>query len=198
MTWRDRKLSCARAEVLLEAALDGELRREREEQLRAHLRACTACREVEAGVLQVQAGLRALPRWSCPPAVVQSVLDEVGTDSGRRAGLRRRVAALAASWAGRAVWRPALAAASVLALALAIAVLARQPVHTGPAAGDLVRAEQEARWALAYVAEVTQRAAMASVGEVVEGVIGTQVIVPVTDAVQKPLVKDQKPREEEP
>jgi anti-sigma-K factor RskA len=99
------------------------------------------------------------------------------------------------SWAGVAWWRPVLAAASVAALALAIALLNRQAAPGGAGSAELVRAEQQARWALALVGELTERAAMKSVGEVVGGVIGEQAIAPVTDAVQKSLEKVEKPKD---
>ncbi|HYV65236.1 MAG TPA: zf-HC2 domain-containing protein [Myxococcales bacterium] len=185
MTSSDRKLSCARAQVLLEAAVDGTLRPRREAELQMHLRACPACSVELATARRVQAGLRELPRWTCPPAVVDEVLRRTRADSEPS---RRWLPA----WASLAWWRPVLAAASVAALALAIALLGRQPA---PGPQDLVRAEQEARWALALVAELTQRAAMTSVGEVVGGVIGEQAIAPVTDAVQESLEKVGKPKD---
>jgi anti-sigma factor RsiW len=188
MTSIDRKLSCARAQVLVEAAVDGALGPKREAELQAHLRECPACSAELDAARRVQGGLRDLPRWSCPPAVVREVLRRTAADSEPA---RRRLPA----WAGRGWWRPALAAASVAALGLAIALLGRQPAPSGPGTTDLVRAEQEARWALALVGELTQRAAMTSVGEVVGGVIGEQVIAPVTEAVQKPLEKAEKPKD---
>ena len=192
MTWSDRKLSCARAQVLLEAAVDGALTPKREAELQAHLRTCPACGEELAAARRVRSSLHELPRWSCPPAVVQEVLRRTGADSE---GARRRLPVRVPSWAGVAWWRPVLAAASVAALALAIALLNRQAAPSGAGTADLVRAEQQARWALALVGELTQRATMTSVGEVVGGVIGEQVIAPVTNAVQKPLGKVEKPKD---
>ena len=185
MTSSDRKLSCARAQVLLEGAVDGTLGPKRQAELQAHLRGCPGCSAELAAARRVQVGLHELPRWSCPPAVIQEVMRRTGADSEPA---RRRLPA----WAGLGWWRPVLAAASVAALALAITLLGRQPA---PGPQDLVRAEQEARWALALVAELTQRTAMTSVGEVVGGVIGEQAIAPVTDAVQKSLEKVEKPKD---
>lgn len=192
MTSRETGLTCARAQVLLEPHLDGELSPARREQFEAHLRSCAGCREELMAAQALRSGLRALPRWRCPEEVLHKVLARVEAEAGRSAGLAGSVAAGFVARLGAAIWRPALAAASIAALALGIGILARAP-RTGASAADLVRAEREARWALAYVAELTGRTAMQDVvGEVVAGVIGKQVIAPVTDAVQRPLQEEEK------
>ena len=191
MTSPEPDISCARAQALLEPHLDGELAPGRRTVLEAHLRRCAGCREELAAAQVLRSGLRALPKWRCPEVVLHNVLAQVGAEAGT-AGLASRLASGILARVAAAVWRPALAAASIAALALGIGILARTP-RIGAPAEDLVRAEREARWALAYVAELTGRSAMQSVvGEVVAGVIGKQVIAPLTDAVQRPLLEEEK------
>jgi anti-sigma factor RsiW len=191
MTRAEAHLSCARAQALLEAYLDGELSSGRAGRLELHLRGCAGCREELAAAGAIHAGLRSLPRWSCPGVVVREVFARIEAEARRRNRFGERIAAVA-FWAGRAPWRPALAGTSVAALGLGIWLLSRPPVPSAPAE-DLVRAEREARWALAYVAEWSGPAAMQSViGEVVGDVIGRQVIAPVTEAVRRPLLEEEK------
>jgi len=187
---------------MLERYLDDDLAPERAAQVAAHVQRCDTCRAELTAAERVQAGLRALPRDRCPEHVATTVLAQVAAES-------RRTAAAAPGqarwdwreWLRRAGWgswwRPALATASVAATALCIALLARQPEAPAAPDADLVRAEEEVRWALAYVAHVTRQASDAAlettVGELMGNVIGERVVAPVTNAVRRPLEEDRTP-----
>ncbi len=193
---RDAPLSCARAQVLLEAFLDSDLAPARQQRFLAHVEGCAACRTELEAARRVQEGLRALPRWSCPPSVAERVMAQVGAaDASFRVPWRERLAGWRQGWQG--LWRPVCAGASVAVTALLIALLARQPPPPSPETVALQKAEEEVRWALAYVAQVTARASdealESTVGEVVGNVIGERVVAPVTNAVSRPLKEDRQP-----
>ena len=192
---RETPLSCARAQVLLEAFLDGDLEPARQQRFLAHVEGCAACRTEWEAARRVQAGLRSLPRWSCPPAVAERVMAQVGADTAFRLPWRERLAGWRQGWGG--LWRPAFAGVGVAVTALLIALLAREPAPPSPEAVALQQAEQEVRWALAYVAQVTARASdqalESTVGEIVGNVIGERVVAPVTNAVSRPLEEDRQP-----
>jgi len=193
----ERILSCARALVLIEPYVDDDLSTARRHSLEQHLGACAACRDELADARSIRAELQALPRLACPDQVTDFVLGRVATSSPRGAWARLRAAVAQAS-AGPA-WRPALAAAGVTVVALVITLLGQQPRQNGYTPQDLARAEVEARWALALVAQVTTRASEAAVGYVFGGVVydvmGDQVFVPITDAVQKPMFNPPEEKE---
>jgi anti-sigma factor RsiW len=195
----ERNIQCARAHVLLEPYLDGELSAMRLSQLESHLDACADCRVELESARSIQQGLRTLPHRSCPEDVIENVLARVESDSRRSVWSRTRdlLSASMASPTPRAWWRPAVASAAVAVMIVVISLLARQPQYNGYGAEELARAEREARWALLYVAQLTNRAGDAAMGSVIGNVmgevIGERVVRPVTDAVTKPLGEEKRP-----
>jgi anti-sigma factor RsiW len=183
--------------VLVEPYLDGELSGLRLQRMQRHLASCGSCRDELAAARSIQEELHALPKLSCPDVVVETVLRQVAASQPESAWSRLRSELLQAL--GGSLWRPAAAAAGVAAVALLIALLGHQPRHNGYTPQELARAEVEARYAFAIVAQVTTRAsdmALARVlGDVVRDVMGNQVIVPITDAVQKPFSKPPEEKE---
>ena len=196
-------LACKRTLVLLDRYLDGDLRPERAALVQAHVQQCAGCRAELEAAQRVQTALRALPRHRCPEGVAAAVREQVErTGSGAMGAVptrptRRSWRQLLGDAGWDVVWRPAFATAGVAATALCIALLARQPEHAPVTATELARAEEDVRWALAYVAQVTRRASDAAlettVGEIVGDVIGERVVVPVTSAVRRPLEEDRTP-----
>ncbi len=186
---RSTPLSCARAQVLLEMALDQELDPRREAQFRTHLAGCAACREEFESAQRVQGVLRQLGTTICPETVAVAVRARIEAEDSRREGW---MTALRRKW--EAAWRPTLGVVGVAATALVIALLARPPARPAGEAAAVAQAEEEVRWALAYVAEVTRRASDEALdrtlGDIVGNVIGRQVVVPVTDAVGKSLKEE--------
>lgn len=191
---RDDALSCVRAHVLVEAYLDGDLTSGRLQRMQRHLASCGSCRDELAAARSIQEELRALPKLSCPDIVAETVLREVAASAMESGFLARLARAL-----GGSLWRPAAAAAGVAAVALLITLLGHQPRYHGYTPQDLARAEVEARYAFAIVAQVTTRAsdiALSHVlGDVVRDVMGDQVILPITDAVQKPFSNPPEEKE---
>lgn len=188
-TRESRPLSCARAQVLLEMALDHEIDPRREAQFHRHIAGCAACGEEFETARRVQGGLRQLGTAACPATVGVAVRALVEAEENRREGW---MAALRRKW--EVAWRPSLAVVGVAATATIIALLARPPARPAGEAAAVAQAEVEVRWALAYVAEVTRRASDdaldLTLGAVLGDVIGRQVVVPVTEAVGKSLEEE--------
>ena len=188
-TRESQPLSCARAQVLLEMALDQELDPRREAQFRRHIAGCVSCREEFENALRVQGGLRQLGTAACPATVGTAVRAFVEAEESHAEGW---MAALRRKW--EIAWRPALAVVGVAATATVIALLARPPARPAGEAAAVAQAEEEVRWALAYVAQVTRRASDdaldLTLGAVLGDVIGRQVVAPVTEAVGKSLEEE--------
>lgn len=187
-------LSCARALVLLEVFLDGELQGQRLSRFQAHLRSCTDCKGELEEARKIQEGLADLPTGDCPSAVTQRVL---AWAAAREAPDERSRSRRFGGWGKRLamIWRPAVAGLGVAVTALLIALAAREPARRVPqGTPQQVRAEQEARWALAYVARMTRRSSDQALGqvmdEVVDNVIGGTVVAPISEAVRRPLEED--------
>lgn len=193
----ERDLSCARAQVLLEPFLDGDLSAARRSCVERHLAACAACRAELDAAETIRTELRALPRLSCPDVVADFVLRQAEASRSRSRWSRWREAL--ADVLGESVWRPAAALAGAGAVALTLFLLAQQPRVNGYTTQEVVRAEVEARYAFALVAQVTTRASDAAlehvVGDVLSDVMGSQVFMPITDAVQRPFSKPRQEKE---
>ena len=101
------RVACEKARQAIQERLDGPIAAEALEELHAHLAGCSACREVEAGLLAVQQALGSLPELSFPDEALEQVWD--------RTVRSEPPATRPASW--WTDWR-ALAAAAVVAAAL--------------------------------------------------------------------------------
>lgn len=137
----------------LEEHVDGELTAAEAQRVERHLRRCSACAAELTLARRIRAELRALPG---PEPAAERPATSAWT---RRGG----------SWTGRHRWQLAAAAGLVLVALAGVLSLDRPPVeapvqvarHELPyvvSDADLARAEQEARYALARVAEITRRA----------------------------------------
>ena len=150
-------LDCETAVEVLEAYLDGDLAAPRAAAVEAHLEACDRCAAELELAAEVRSGLRALPELDAPEAVVNRVLRQTvlrETDGSHPFGHRRR----------RRPWgRPAWAALAAAAFAAVVVGLGFWPAPSPPPedaaadAAEVARATEEARYALAYVAQVSRR-----------------------------------------
>lgn len=161
----------------IDSWLDGDLSPSETAELTAHLAACAVCREELRLAQRLRDTLRAMPVERCPDTVVDRVYARIAPS---RPGWRERI--------GAALWRPALAGALAAALLLATALVGqREPGVGSLAAYDAIKAEREARWALAYVGLLGERA-----GQTLrERVIDERVIVPVVRTLEKSLDRDE-------
>lgn len=124
----DEPFLCEEALERLEPSLDGDLPPEEEARLQAHLARCPSCAAESALAAGIQRELRALPLHDCPPEVLERV---------RRAGRVLPFPSRPVRWA---------LAAAMLAVTAGGGVFVVQR-----------RAIEEARFALAYVGQVSRR-----------------------------------------
>lgn len=158
-------MSCEEALERLEAFVDGELAGAKAAGLEAHLASCAGCAAEHRLALDVRRELRALPELETPPAVLAEVFRKVEASASPRRrlldlGRLRRPRWLdlrpAPAWTALAA---ALLAAVVIGTGLWLAPPAEEPApELDPAA--VARATEEARYALAYVGLVSQRAGL--------------------------------------
>lgn len=156
----------------LEAYLDGDLPAGEEARLREHLAGCPSCAAELALAEKIQRELRALPLPDCPPAVLEKV---------RRAG---RGEVVPFPRRERSLGRRIAAAAAALVLALGGGVLfyqAQQPQQ--PSAAEIAQAEMEARYALAYISKVSQRAGL----DIRDEILQKHLVAPATRSVSESL-----------
>ena len=167
MTPSDREMTCAQAQGRIEAYVDGDLPREEATTLESHLLSCATCAEELALAKRVKRTLKDLPRQSCPESVVDAVLARAGiqkTPVTHHPALR----GAPVRWYARA-WRPAALAATVLAVVSALFVLNRpQSPPQVLSQEELALAEQQVKWTLAYVDEITRRSVFTATDDVFE------------------------------
>jgi anti-sigma factor RsiW len=154
----DRPLSCRRVHVLLDAHLDGDLPRDRNARVVAHLADCDACRHEMQRAERLRGTLRALPSRTGSEALRAAVRARVRElpAPAAAAGTPVRRAAWRARLAG--TWRP-VAVAAVLAGVVfgAVRVLHRPVVENELTAQDVARAELQVRWVMARLGDISRR-----------------------------------------
>jgi len=147
---------------MIEPYLDGEVSGEDASSFESHVLSCPACAEEMAFAKRTQHTLRHLPQQRCPDSVVYAVVDRVAPD--RPASQRRRPQ----------VWRYAAVAALVLAVAVAVLVGDR-PSPRSVTPEELALAEQQVKWTLAYIGEISRRTAFTVRDDVFESRIASPV-----------------------
>ena len=136
-------LRCEEVLDVLEAYVDGDLPTAEEIRVRAHLGSCSSCTAELALAQAIQRELRALPVPDCPPEVLRKVAPFTRPE--------RRTAR---------PFRSALAAA-MLAAAVGTSVFFLPPFRNQePDPEEVARATEEARYALAYIGQVSRRAGL--------------------------------------
>jgi anti-sigma factor RsiW len=148
---RSEKLRCEEVLDVLEPWRDGDLPPAEEARVRVHLDACPSCAAELALAQAIQSELRSLPLPDCPPGVLEKV---------RRA---REGGVIPFGRPERRIVRPfrAALAAAMLAAAVGASVFFLHPFRNEePAPEEVARATEEARYALAYIGQVSRRAGL--------------------------------------
>ena len=142
--------------------------------------------------------LRTVPQPdACPPEVTQVVLDRtVRAEKQPRPDRPSRARRQAPGAERPAAWQPALALTLLLVAAAGAALLGRPDAAQTPASGppythaEVERAEAQAEWALALVADLTRETGRA----VREDVLRARVAAPVQEALAAPDLDAPPPR----
>ena len=170
---------CVEAEGLLEAYVDEDLDGAERQRLEAHLDSCPGCREQWQLALHVKDALGALPQLDAPQAVIDRVLVEAATEQASGAGgeVKRpwwELLRPSPAWA-------LVAAVLLLALLLPLARGPKQPPTSAEVDAETIeRATDEARLALAYVAQASRRAGL----EIRDGLIIERLVVPAAEGLR--------------
>jgi len=178
MTWQSETPTCSEVLDILEAYLDGDLEPNPVARIEAHLRDCPACAHEHREALRIRDELRALPELDPPPRVMATALQ--AADRGRDTGPELQAAPPLSrrSWLG-------LAAAAVLAVAIGtVAVRTRPAPETGVDPAAVARATDQARYALALVADAGRRATV----DVRERVAGQRIVSPAVTSLNRALI----------
>lgn len=166
-------MTCAALDARLEDYLAGALESVEESLLARHLMACPRCAGEAALGERVAFELGQLPAFDAPPELLGRIRRRVREE-------RAPVVPLASRRRGRLLWPVALAASLVTALAIG---WWQGPRAAGPTAAEVAAAEQEARYALALVAQIGRRAG----AEVRQGVLIERVATPLVEGVSRSL-----------
>ncbi len=150
-------MSCEEVLVGLESYLDGELDAAAAATFQAHLESCPACAAEHRLAEAVRSELRALPALDAPSSVLREVQHEIERErfskppalpsTGRRwAALAAAVLATAAI--GLSLWQQSTQQPKI------------EQDRAAAEAAEIARATEEARFALAYMNQITRRASL--------------------------------------
>lgn len=149
---RCEEMRCEEVLDVLEPWLDGDLPPAEEARVRVHLDSCPSCAAELALARAIQGELRSLPLPDCPPEVLEKVRRARGGEVLPFNRPERRNA------------RPlrAALAAAMLAAAVGTSVFFFSPPFRNqePDPEEVARATEEARYALAYIGQVSRRAGL--------------------------------------
>jgi negative regulator of sigma E activity len=189
MTPHENRLSCRRAQVLLEAYADGELGTRRRAQLEAHLATCFTCSQELAHARRVRDTLRALPERFCDEALMEEVAARIQREPRPVAEMQgsASLAARMRRWfAVRALpaWQPAVAVLALLLVVFGVGrILFLAPREQKITPADVQRAELQVRWVMAHLGEISRQT-----GQTVQkDVLNQGVAAPTAHAVEEVL-----------
>jgi len=183
------RMSCRRAEVLMEAHLDGDLPSRYRSAFETHLAGCFACQRELEHARRVHEGLRSLPERFLDDAVTRRVKERLAAEPkpDRSADLGAR---LRRWWGGRLVpgWQPMAAALAVLVVVVGIVqFLTRQPQEQQFTQQDVRRAELQVQWVLAHLGEVSRQTTEVVKKDVIEDGVVTPTARATEDALENAL-----------
>ena len=178
MTRSRHETLCQWVNENLEAYADGDLTPSDRALAESHFRQCAACVAGLKLAQRVTFSLRDLPILECPERVTAAVYRRIEASPKRQVtkgfDWRRLLSPV--------IWRPALTGVVTVLLVAMIAIVGgRRQVSPAYSARDLARARVEARWALTFVNQVTQRTGTRMKNELLD----PRVIRPVIRAVEK-------------
>ena len=133
-----------------------------------HVDVCSGCRRELARAETVLRELHALPDLHCPDEVVECALAAAEAGPATREPAERRSPA----WWPFPVFRPALAGALVLGLALSALWVANRP-RSDFTPADVANAEAELKMTLAYLDDISRRSSMTAMDKAFQtGTVG--------------------------
>ncbi|MCA9741525.1 MAG: zf-HC2 domain-containing protein [Deferribacteres bacterium] len=167
-----KKWTCSDVQDNIEAYLDTALPEQEMQLIKLHVQDCHGCQGELKLAQRIQQSLRTLPPKPCPEVVTSSTLAAVRQQryaKWRNALLHKRV------------WRPALAGASFLLLALLL--LDRVFWHdTAPpySSEEVALAELDVKWTIAYLGNLGKKTGVTVRDQVLE----PEVVAPLQEALR--------------
>jgi anti-sigma factor RsiW len=176
----DPAMTCAEIEGLLEPFVDDELEAAEAAALRSHLAECPACSAELALAERIRTGLRTLPELDPSPSILERVRAQAAAESAKVVPLVRpfRPARAVRRWV-----IPAAVAAALAGLLATTLLLRFQRPAPSPTTAEVQAAEQQARYALAYIGRATRQASLTLRDDVLE----KRVVLPTALSVERPL-----------
>lgn len=165
---------CADIQNQIEACIDGDLSGEHLAAIDRHISACPACSREMALARRVRTALNALPVPDAPAGVAGRVFAQIRAE--RHETLQPWLFWQRKSWL-RPAWRPLGAVAAAILLIWMGARMAQTPERIGTvsnSAGDisaeeLALAEDQAKWALGYISQVSRRTGLTVRDDIIGG-----------------------------
>ena len=173
-------MECSDIQDRLEAFIEDDLPQAMKRAVEEHVSVCPQCRGQWMAAKEVRETLRTLPSQSCPAHVLDDVLQRTRPASWGVEDLRSILQRLL-----RPTWRPVAGLALMVALVLMLRPLAdvRPPAPGIYTEQEILKAQEEAQWALAYVHRVMVR----TQSMVQDDVIPRQVVHPIRNRVHTTL-----------
>ena len=168
-------MKCRQIQDRLEAFVENDLSEAEQRAIEDHLQVCPDCHKQWMQATKVLKTLQALPLIECPAHVVREALKRTRTEPSVMGDLRSFLSPLF-----RPVWRPVIWLALIVALLLILFPFSdlRTPEPPIYSEQEIRKAQEEIRWALAYV----HRTMVRTQSIIREEVIPDRVVRPIRDS----------------
>ena len=173
-------MECRHIQDRVEAFVVDDLPEAEKKAVEDHLRTCPDCHRRWVEATEILGALRSLPIKRCPPHLVRDVLKRTQPESSGMDDLRSILHRVL-----QPAWRPVVGLALTVALVLILRPLpglrrdVQPPEPPIYAEQEIRKAQEEVKWALAYVHRVMAR----TQSIVQDEVIPDQVVQPIRDSV---------------
>jgi hypothetical protein len=149
-------IECHEIQILIGNLLNRELTRKERRTFRKHIRNCPDCRTELEKWQKVEKVLSSFPRQKCPSRVLDNIyLNTIGSEEKNIHRIRFL------SFPGHAGWKWAGAAVAlglILLLAVILPIINQNNIEEiSYSQQDALKAREQARWSLAYVAQVLRK-----------------------------------------
>lgn len=147
---------CREIRLLFDGFLDRDLGRKQRSRVKKHLKGCPACRSLLAEERRVVDLLAGLPEQRCSERIIRRI-EAATIDREEREPLSGKVRMVVESFHWRTVSVGVALAAVVLLLVIRPLMYREEPVQPPYNEEEVLKAQAEAEWSLAYVARKINR-----------------------------------------
>lgn len=172
MNGPEQHIDCTWVQDRIEVYMDQALSSDEVDKCRVHIETCPNCAQELDLAEQIHVSLRALPLPEVPEHIADTVFTRIENELHAEPTQRQH-----AWWDAWRIprWRPVIAtAAAAILIVMGIYLYPQSDSPSTVSAVELERAKQEAKWALAYIGDVSHRTGLT----VRDEVIGKRVVAP--------------------